>query len=726
MLAGGSAERVGAEIVSGNFFEVLRLRPRLGRLLAAADDRIGAGNPVAALSFDFWRKRFGGDASVLNRTITVNGRIFTVVGVAPEGFRGVLSGNSPALYVPLSMIGVLDPAWRDYDAPRMSRFTLLGRLAPGVSRDRAALELAPLFNATLKAQMPQLKLSGALERKRLESKRLQLSPAARGLNQLERQWRQPLVVLASMAAMLLLIGCANLANLLLARGVNRARDTAIRLALGAGPRRTFLMLLRESLAVAAGGAVVGIALTPLLTAGVLRLLPNDEAGGWLTGGVNLPVLAFCTLLMVATGVISGIAPAWQSARTSAREVLGDRTAAAGGGNLSPRIRQALLVGQIALSLALLSTAGLFGRSLINLMRHNPGFRAADVLTFSVDAGAGGYTAAAEIALYREIVKRLSALPGAEAVSIADTAPLSNSESASNVTVESYRQTEGENMDADKNAVGTGFFGVLGTPLLAGREFTGRDVPGAPKVAIVNEAFVRRFLGSRNGVGVRMEVGAGRGMDIQIVGVVRDIQNLTLRDKVKPTFYLPYEQANVDVKSFRATYFVRGRNADALTAAARSAVAQLDRTLPVFNVATMQTRIDNSIYTERLLAALTTAFGVLALILTAVGLYGVIAYVVGRRTAEIGIRMALGATGGNVMLLVLREVGALTVLGVTGGIGLAVLATRAVQSQLFGLDGLDLPFLAVTVLLLAAVALGAGAIPARRAARIEPLRALQHE
>jgi predicted permease len=731
MVADGSAERVRAEIVSGNFFEVLGLRPCLGRLLAPTDDRMGAGNPVAALSFDFWRKRFGGDASVLNRSVTVNGRIFTIVGVTPEGFRGVLSGNSPDLYFPLSAIGALDPDWRDYDRPGMSRFTLLGRLNHGVSRERAEQELAPVFASTLKGELTPLKISSALVRKSLESKRLQLSPAARGLNQLERQWRRPLLVMASMSAMLLLIGCANLANLLLARGVNRARETAIRLALGATRHRIFSMLLGESLVVAAGGAVLGIALTPVLTAGVLRLLPPDETGGWLTGGVNLPVLAFCALLMAATGIISGIAPAWQSARTSALQVLGDRTAAAGGGHLSPRVRQTLLVGQIALSLALLSTAGLFAKSLINLMRHNPGFRAGDVLTFSVDAGAGGYTAEASIALYRDVMTRLRALPGVEAVSIADAAPLSNDERSSNVTVEGYRQAEGENTDADRNAVGAGFFRLLGTPLIAGREFTSRDAPGTPKVAIVNEAFVRRFFDTRGGSGTdalgrHMEVGAGGPLDIQIVGIVRDIQNLTLREKVKPTFYLLYEQSKAGVKSFRATFFVRGRNAMALTAAARSAVAQLDSTLAVFKVATMQTRIDNSIYTDRLLAALTTAFGVLALMLTAIGLYGVTAYVVGRRTAEIGIRMALGATGGSVMALVLREVGMLTIFGVAAGIGLALLATRAVQSQLFGLDGLDLSFLVLTVMVLAGVALGAGAIPALRAVRIQPLRALQHE
>ncbi len=727
VMTNGTAERVQTEIISGNFFEMLGLQPRAGRLLSASDDREGAGNPVTVLSFNYWTKRFGANAACLNRTITLNGKIFTIAGIAPEGFRGVLSGNSPDLYLPVAMLSSVDPGWKDYDKPGMSRFTVLGRLASGVSRERAALELQPVFASTVRDELVQMKITSPRVKKSLESRRLQMVSAAQGLNQLERNWRKPLLVLASMVGLLLLIGCANLANLLLARGVNRSRDTAIRLALGAGRPRIVSMLLAESLVIAAGGALAGILLTPFLTSGVLRLLPADETGGWLAGSVSLPVLAFCTVIMVAAGVISGIAPAWQSARTSEGNVLGDRTASAGGGHLSPRVRQCLVVGQLALSLVLLSTAGLFGKSLVNLMRHNPGFRAENVLTFSVDAGDGGYTAERGVAFYRSLLQRLSVLPGVEAVSLADAAPFSNSESASNVTVEGYTSADGEDMGSDLNSVGPRFFQTLGAALVAGREFTDRDVPGAPKVAIVNQAFVKRFIANRNPIGLRMEQGAGRPPDLEIVGVVRDMDNQTLREEVKPTFYIPYDQSKVGAKSFSATVFMRTRgDPDALASAARAAVASLDRTLPVFDVANMETRVQNSVYTDRLLAALTTAFGVLALILTAVGLYGVIAYVVGRRMAEMGIRMALGATSGNVLALVLREVGLLTALGAAAGVVCALEAMWAMRSLLFGLDGIDPLVLGGTVLLLAAVALAAGAVPALRASRIQPLTALRHE
>jgi putative ABC transport system permease protein len=730
LLENGSAERVQAEVVSGNFFDVLGLRPAAGRLLSQSDDQIGGGNPVIVLSYAYWLKHFGGKGSAVGTTLTLNQKIFTVAGVAPEGFRGVLSGNSLDIYVPLSLLPAVDPGWKKFDRPSMSRFTILGRLNEGVSREQATAELAPLFAATIQDEMKQLKISSPATRKRLESAHLQLVPAARGLNQLERQWKKPLVVLVCMVGLLLVIGCANLANLLLARGVNRSRDTAIRLALGASRSRIISLLLAESLLVAIGGALLGIALTPVLTAGVLKLLPVSESGGWLTGSVSLPVLAFCTFLMAVTGIVSGLAPAWQSSRTSEGSVLADRSASSGG-QLSPRVRQGLVVGQLALSLVLLSTAGLFGRSLLNLMRHDPGFRADNLLSFSLDTGDAGYSVERGVALYDEVLKRLAAQPGVQSASIADIVPMSNSDSGTNVTVEGYTAADGEDTDSDFNSVGAGYFRTLGTRVLAGREFDEHDVVGSEKVAIVNQAFVKRFISSqnrsRNPVGMKMTRGGGKNLDLQIVGVVQDLQNMSLRESVKPGFYLPYAQSKVGATNFKASFIVRTKgDPAAMTSVARNIVSQLDRSLPLFDVETMPARLDDSIYTDRLLAALTTAFGTLAMLLTAVGLYGVIAYVVSRRTAEIGIRMALGATQVNVVSLVLREVGLLAIFGVIGGLVLSYSATQAIQSQLFGVKGIDPFILAGTILVLGLVSLLAGAIPAMRAARIQPLAALRHD
>jgi predicted permease len=536
-----------------------------------------------------------------------------------------------------------------------------------------------------------------------------------------------LLVLIAMAGLLLLIGCANLANLLLARGLNRSRDTAIRSALGAGRGRIVSMLLAESLLVAAGGVLLGLGLTPLLTGGILRLLPEGELSGWISNGIEIPILAFCCLLLLLTGVLSGLAPAWQSSMTNETALLSDRTGRAG--SLSPTIRKALVVGQLALALVLLSTAGLFGRSLANLIGHNPGFRAENMLNFDIDAGAGHYPLGRALALYRNLATRLKSQPGVESVALASNTPLSGSESGSNVTVEGYTEREGEDMDADFVMASPGYFRALGTPLESGRDFTESDGAGAPKVALVNRAFVKRFIHGRDPIGVKMEQGNGKTPDLTIIGVVPDINAQGVRKPVKPTFYEAFDQA-FDGKSAYvpgASFVVRtSSNPEAMGRTVRRIAAELDHSLPVYQLETMQTKVDNSMYTERLLAALTTACGVLALILTAVGLYGVIAFVVGRRTAEIGIRMALGASGANIMGMVLREVGVVTVVGVALGAAGAVAATRTVQSQLYGMGGFDAAVLMGAIVVLCAVALCAGAIPAFRAARIQPLVALRHE
>lgn len=724
----GEAERLGAETVTGNFFDVLGVRPGLGRLLVPSDDIPGHANPVAVLSFDYWTKRFGAQASVLNRTVTLNGNLCTIVGVTPRGFRGIMSGDSPDLFLPMAMIPALSPGWNNFDKPGSQWITILGRLAPGVSRERAGVEMQPLFASIVKQEITQLKITNPRARREIESKRIEARPAAQGLNELEREWRKPLVVLAAMVGLLMLIACANLANLLLARGVNRSRDTALRLALGAGRGRIVSLLLAESTILALGGAIAGLALTPWLTNGVLRILPQDEASGWLGAQLSFPVFGFCALLMIATAVVSGLAPAWQSSRTNEGSVLGDRSSASGSGHLSPRVRQALVVGQLALSLVLLATAGLFGKSLVNLLRHDPGFRAENVLTFAVDAGGRGYSPERGVDLYRQIEAGLARLPGVESVAMTGTPPLSHSESATNVTVEGYTAREGEETDSDFNAIGPGYFRTLGTPLIAGREFDERDNGAARKIAIVNQAFVKRFMKGRNPVGMKMETGAGQPLDIDIVGVVADTKNMDLREVVKPCYFVPYDQSLAGAKRVRRVSFVMRAhgNPESLGAAARRVVSAADHSLPVFNMETMQAKIDNSIYTDRLLAALTSAFGLTALLLTAVGLYGVIAYVVGRRTSEIGVRMALGATGRDVVALVLREVGWLTLFGVAIGVAGSFASTRAVRSQLFGLEGFDPLLLTAAVLVLAAVALLAGAVPAIRASRIQPLVALRHE
>ncbi|HLJ49548.1 MAG TPA: ABC transporter permease [Bryobacteraceae bacterium] len=721
---GAAAERGRAEIVSGNYFETLGLRAQAGRLFTTQDDSVRGGNPVAVLSHAFWMTHLGGSASAVNRTVLVNGQPFTVVGIAPENFHGLIAGDAQDIFLPLSMRASLTPGWNWYDKPDFQFLTIFGRLAPGVSRERAEAELQPYFTAVIRDHMDQLKVRNAAARQRLMAKRLHLSPAARGLNALEIEWRKPLFVLLGMVLLLLVIGCANLANLLMARGVNRAREIAVRMALGAGRARVMRLLFTESAILGIVGTAFGFALAPILTRGILRLLPTDELSGWVGAGVNLPILAFSVALMLATTLLFGLIPALQVTR-GASGPLGERTQTTAG-QVHSGVRKVLVAGQIGLSLVLLAVAGLFGRSLVNLMQHNPGFRADHLLTFAVDPGLAGYNVDRGVNFTNELGRRLAALPGVESTSYALFSPLSHSSSGANVSVEGFTYTNDEDMTCGWNAVGPGYFRTIGTPLLAGREFDSRD--RKTKVAIVNQAFQRKFFGARSAVGHKMEMGAGGPLDFEIVGLVQDSDHLSLRETIAPTFFIPYE-LSLDSKSrmSQGAFFVRASSGfEALPGAVRSAVSQIDHTLPVYALETMEVKVRESVYTDRLIAALATAFGLLAMTLTAVGLYGVIAYLVSRRTAEIGIRMVLGAEPLSIISMILREVTMLVVAG--GGIGLlaALGAGRAIQAQLFGMRGADPLVFAGAAGLLAAVALLAGFVPAWRAARVEPLSALRHE
>lgn len=722
----GGAERGIAEVVSGNFFEVLGLRPQLGRLLGSADDTVRGGNPVAVVSYEFWVRKLGASPAVLNQKITLNGQSFTVVGVTPAEFHGVLSGERPDLFVPISMKGALVPGWNYWDSPTMQWLNVIGRLRPGIARSQAQAELAPLYANLLREHIDRASVRNAAARNRLMANRLELRPAAQGLNQLEHEWRKPLLVLLSMVLLLLLIGCANLANLLMARAVNRAREIAIRLALGAGRWRLARLLLSESLLLALAGTLLGLLLTPVLIRGLLRLLPEGAEGGWLSPGLNLPLIAFSALVMLAVTFLFGLAPSIQATRQKSY-ALAERTASSGGAH--PAARKALVAAQIALSLVLLAGAGLFGRSLVNLMQHKPGFRPDHLLTFSVDPGLAGYDVQRGFHFYRDLTHRLAALPGVDSVSFAEAGPLMHSESMSNVMVEGFTRKEDDEMVCDRNSVAAGYFQTLGTPLMAGREFEERDTAGAPRVAVVNEAFVRRFLADRNPVGKHMSIGEGGPLDLEIVGVVADSKNLTLRENVKATFYIAYEQSfpPPTPRIRRATFFVRAAAAfESLPGAVRSTVAQLDAALPVFALRPMEIQVQDSVYTDRLVAALATAFGVLAMILTAVGLYGVIAYLVSRRRAEIGIRMALGATRGQIVSLVMREVAVVTAFGTLVGLLGAFAAGSAIEAQLFGVRGFDPIVFTLVPAVLAAVALLAGSLPSLRASRIEPLEALRYD
>ncbi|MBS1875600.1 MAG: ABC transporter permease [Acidobacteria bacterium] len=720
----GAADRGGAELVTGNFFETLGVRPHLGRLLGPSDDGAPGSNTVVVLSYDYWMKRFGGQSSALNRTVLLNKQAFTVVGVAPPDFRSVLAGDSFDVFLPLSAKILLTPSWNNYEKAGSQFLTILGRLGPGVTRERAQAELQPLFAGVIRDHVAQLNVKSEVMRSRLFAKRAELRPAAQGLNELERQWKSPLVVLLGMASLLLLIACANLANLLAARATNRSREIGMRLALGAARSHILRLLLAESGVLAMAGTAVGVGLAPLLNRALLASLPNDAAGGWVTERLNLPILGFSAALMVVVTVLCGIAPAIQAIRTGL-PALGERGAAANRG--SAATRKLLVAGQVALSLVLLTSAALFARSLANIMRHEFGLRPERLLTLTLDPGPAGYDADRGLEFHRTLAAKLAALPGVTSVSLAEHGPLSGSTSTTNVALEGYAAKDGEDMDSRIMAVGAGYFRTLGTPLIEGREFDERDRKGGAKTAVVNQAFVKRFLGGRRPVGLHMSIGSGGPLDITIAGVVADVQNASLHQPAAPTFYVPYEQVDGPKNRARvATYFLRGAGGfETLPAAVRAVAARADSGLP-YAMHTMDERVRDSIFADRLMAALSTAFGLMALILTAVGLYGVIAYLVTRRTTEIGVRMALGATRADVVRLIVREIAIVVAAGAAAGVAGSIACGRALESQLYGMRAMDPAALIGAPVAIATVAILAAALPALRASRIEPLAALRHE
>ncbi len=526
--------------------------------------------------------------------------------MAPEGFKGVLGGDDPEVYLPISMRAVINPGWDGFDRPNVRWLNILGRLP--ANHDTASVH--PLFSAIVRDHVEQAKITNQNVRQRIEKATLTLLPAASGLNELKRQWQEPLVVLLAMVSLLFLIACANLANLLLARGVNRNREISIRVSLGATRARIIRLLLMETAAITVTGAAIGAVLAPVLVDLLIRSIADDDGGsGWLDAKLSLPVLLFSMGLAGLSTLLAGLVPA----------------------------RQFFVAAQVAMSLVLLTVAGLFGRSLGNLLQFDPGFQARELALFSTSPKRAEFIA--------EVEQRLAALPGVKSVSYAEFGPLQNSTSSSNIQLEGYRAGEEENMDCNVMVVGPKYFETLGTALLSGRGGEVRDGAEAPKVAVVNQAFVKRFLKpGENVIGRHLSIGGGNvPLDIEIIGIATDTKHGSLRETVAPTFFLSYQQRMDNRRRLpQATFFVRSVRPVPATAL-RAVVNAADPLVPVYNIRMMEKAVDRSISTDRLIAGLSVGFGVLALLITAVGLYGVLSYLTRQRTKEFGIRMALGSS-----------------------------------------------------------------------------------
>ena len=729
--AGGPRQLVRADLVSGSFFNVLGVGAMLGRTVGENDDRAPGAGPVAVASYSWWTRQ-GRDPSVIGKTLRIENATYTIVGVAQPGFIGVTVGQSPDFWIPLSMEKEISPGWNGLDDPDFQSLYLIARLRPGVTAAQAGASTNALFRQIVRGQYLGANPT-AKELEDLHHAQIDLMPGARGLSQLRLEMSLPLEILMTVVGLVLLIACANIANLLLARGAARAREIAVRMALGASRSRIVTQLLTESALLAVSGAALGIALAWKAGNLLLRLASGSSDPIPVDATPDLRVLLFTLIITLATALLFGIAPALRATRPSLAPSLRDGRgiASASGRNLPGR---SLIVAQIALSLVLLAGAGLFLRSLIKLSSVSPGFDRRNVLTFFLDEYAAGLPQDARLnQLQQSIEERVQAIPGVRAASFS-MFTFNQGEWSDDLVMQGIPRSPSNSEDVLYNSVGTQFFDAFGIPLVAGRIFNVHDREHTPAVAIVNETLARRFFPSGTALGHRFGLGKdpAHAADFEIVGVVKDAKYVALSEGPHMAAYFPWQQHVQYFSNFNVRY--SGDPAPVI-AAVRSAVNQINPGVIVSNVASLGEQVDASIGSQQLIAQLSALFSLLATFLVCIGLYGLMSYAVARRTSEIGVRMALGAGRAAVQWMVMREILTLAVLGLSLGVPIALLGLNLVAKLedphlmsriLFGVGPRDPVALTAAALLLIAVSALAGYLPARRASRIDPMVALRDE
>jgi predicted permease len=709
--------------VTGGYFPTLRLRPALGRLLGPSDNEPGADNMVAVIAHRFWMDRFGGKPDAIGQPLKVNGRAYTIVGVAPDGFDGITLGARPIVYVPMQS-RVYVGTYKGLETRRDYWVYVFGRRKPGVSVEATKAELDRVIGPILAdVEAPLQRGMSDQTMARFKAKRVVVESGARGQTSMHREARTPLSMLFVMTVVVLLIACANIANLLLARGANRATEMAVRLSLGASRQRLVRQLMVESFVLAILGGLVSLLVARWTLSGIAALLTSD-ATQVLQLEVKLPVMLFAAGLALATGFLFGLFPALHSTRPDLITSIRAGAGQIAGGGVAGRFRTSLVVAQIALSTTLLVSAGLFLKSLVNVSRVDLGIRIDSVATFSVSPLRVGYDTLRAKVLYSRIEDELRAIPGVTGVTSSMVPLLSGDSWGNNVRVQGFTCLPDTDCNSRYQAAGAGYFTMIGTPILAGRDFRPSDTQGAARVAVVNLAFAEKFKLGREAVGKFMGRGSeGDSLSIQIVGLVPNVAYNNAKQAPQPVFYLPWMQQGVVGQMY---FYARTRlPVEQLVAAIPPMMKRVDPTLPVQDLRTMPQQLKENVFLDRMISVLSASFALLATLLAAVGLYGVLTYSVSQRTREIGVRMALGADGGRVQRMVLRQVGVMVVIGtVIGALG-AFFVGRAAQSLLFGLQGHDAQVFVGAVLLLAAVAFGAGWLPARRASRTQPMMALRY-
>ncbi len=711
------------QLVSGNFFHLLGVQPLVGRVFTTEEDQSPGANPVTVVSYGYWQREFAGNPNVVGSIVRVGQGVFQILGVAPPGFRGILIGSDTDFWFPISMQEQVLPG-RDYLKPRDTLWLqVMGRLTPGISLKRAEAGINTTFQQTLRGWAADLPTER--ERKNKLNEKIQLRPGSRGASALRGEFSDPLILLMIMVGVVLLIACANIANLMLARASGRQREIGIRLALGAARRRLIRQLLTESLLIAGMGGVLGIVLSIAGTRLLLALVSTGVSDLGLEVHSDTRVLLFTAAISLVTGLVFGLAPAIRGTRLDMNRTLAANARGSTGGRGRVQTGRILGMTQVALSLVLLMGAALFMRSLHNMLTQNLGFDREHLLMVSVDPATAGYKGPSATAMYERVREELRSVSGVRSVSLSHGG-LFNGDSGDHLAIEGSRVREPEKLQSQWTEIGADYFKTLRIPLLRGREIDGADAARGAPVCVINESFMRRFFPGLDALGKHITDEYPTTVEtFEIIGVVADSKEHRPNEKKYPRFYSNISHPIGTVGEVTFLLSTSG-NPGSVALAVLKLLRQFDRNLPILAVRTVDQQIDRRLITERLVADLAAFFGGLALLMAAIGLYGVMSYSMARRTSEIGIRMALGASALSVMRMVLGETLWMVAIGMAIGLPFGVAVARVISSRLYGVSAADPVSIAAALFVVLGSAALAGYVPAHRASRIDPMVSLRHE
>ena len=724
---GGQSERAVGEMVSGNYFETLGVQPFLGRLIGPEDDRTPGAHPVAVLSYGYWQRRFGGDPAVVGKDIILNNHPIRVIGVTPSGFYGTEMARNPDIRVPMMMATAFRPVPANrLQNPRHRWLTVMARRKSEVPVAQAQASLDILYHQVLVAELQELGPSvNAHDKERVLASRIQLEPGNQGFAHLRREMERPLLLMFYVTGIVLLVACANLANLLLARNAKRKQEISVRLAIGARRGRLIRQWLTESLLLSVLGGCAGVVVAYWTKTALLGFLPADFSAN-LHAPMDLRVLSFALFASLFTGMLFGLAPALQLSQTAVSMALRHDAPSIASGERIFSLRSALIFLQVALSLPLLIAAGLFLHSLRNLRGVNTGFVKENVFLATLNPSMNGYPQTRVKSLYDDLLARVCKLPGVRAASLTTSSVISGGWDQEGVKVEGYQPGPDENMSPNAAVISPGYFATMGIPFVVGRDFTDKDTATRPKVVIINETMAHYFFGNKDPLGKKIGTNDDPKVppDREIIGVVKDAKYVRLSEAPRRHFYTPMAQ---ELRLFDMTLQARtSGDPEKIGDLVRAQVHDLDANLPLYATTTLEIQIDNSLTQERLLTWLSSLFGLLATLLASLGLSGVVAFTVARRTREIGIRMALGAEPSDILRHVVSHMAFLVIAGMAVGLAAAYGLSRLVGSMLFEVASADPPAFAGACFLLAAIAAVAAYLPAQRATQVDPVVALRYE